>query len=187
MYESNLSRRRILAAAGGVAIGALAGCLGDDDAPEPIALDDGQSCDQCGMVIEEHPGPTGQIFFEDYPDDREGPAHFCSGTCTYRYRFDAEDAGETPIVTYLTDYSGVDYSLTGDEEQPFISAHLDADDYAEETGITFVAGSDAHGAMGPDLIPFEDDGDATTFADEHGGDVVTHGEINRELLDAMGN
>lgn len=183
MHESYRSRRHVLAVAGAGTVAALAGCLGDEDVPEPIALDAGQSCDQCGMVIEEHPGPTGQVFFED----RDGPAHFCSGTCTYRYRFDAEDNGETPIVTYLTDYSDIDYSLSGDEEQPFISAHLEANDYADETGLNFVAGAAVRGAMGVDLIPFGDAEDADTFADDHGGEVVTYDQINRELIDSMAN
>ncbi|MFC7114787.1 nitrous oxide reductase accessory protein NosL [Natronoarchaeum sp. GCM10025703] len=187
MNESHPTRRRMLALAGAGTVAVLAGCLGDDEAaPEPIALDAGQSCDQCGMVIEEHPGPTGQVFFEDHPEDRDGPAHFCSGVCTYRYRFDAEDRGETPIVTYLTDYSTVEYTVSGEGESQFISAHLQADEYADETDLNFVAGSDVRGAMGEDLIPFGEATDADSFADEYGGQVITHDEITRELIDSLG-
>lgn len=185
MNESHLTRRRTLALAGASAVAVLAGCLGDDEAaPEPIALDAGQSCDQCGMVIEEHPGPTGQVFFEG--EDSDAPAHFCSGVCTYRYRFNAEDSGETPLVTYLTDYSIAEYSVSGEGESQFISAHLQADEYADETDLNFVAASDVRGAMGKDLIPFGDATDANSFADEHGGEVIPHDDITRELIDSLG-
>ena len=181
---SGFDRRTVLTtAAGGLAVG-LAGCMGGDSADRPaaVALDEGQTCDQCGMVIQEHPGPTGQVFFEDHLADRDGPAWFCSGTCTYTYRSDrvAEDA--TPIVTYLTDYSNVDYSV---DDQPAITAHLAAEDYAVESALSVVAGSEVIGAMGPDLIPFSDGADADAFAEEYGGEVLPASDVDRELVDSI--
>jgi len=63
------------------------------------------------MIIADHPGPVGQIHFED--DEPEGgrPGQFCSSTCTYTYRFDAEDAGRTVRAAFLTDYSLVDQEV----------------------------------------------------------------------------
>ena len=184
--EGFRSRRTVLTAVGsGLAVG-VAGCLGngeaDSDLPAPVSLDEGQACDQCGMVIEEHPGPTGQVFFDDHPD-REGPAWFCSVTCTFSYRFDHE-ADHDPIVTYLTDYSDVDYSVD-DGDEPSISAHLAADGYREESALSVVAGSDVFGAMGPELIPFSDAADADAFADEYRGDVRAATDVDRELVDSI--
>jgi len=178
------TRRTILTAVGsGLAVG-LAGCLGDDELPPPVSLDEGQECDQCGMVIDQHPGPTGQVFFDDHPPDRDGPARFCSATCSYSYRFDREDEGLDPIVTYLTDYSRVEYSVA-DGDDPSISAHLAADDYREESALSVVVGSDVEGAMGPELIPFSDSEEAEAFADEYGGEVRTTGDVDRELVDSI--
>ena len=180
---SRTDRRTVLTAVGGGLAVGLAGCLGDGgEMPAAVSLDAGQACDQCGMVIEQHPGPTGQVFFDDHPPDRNGPAWFCSGTCTYSYRFDREDDGETPIVTYLTDYSTVDYSV---DDEPSISAHLVADDYHDQADLSVVVGSDVIGAMGPDLIPFGEQSDAEAFADEYGGDVRAASDVDRELVDSI--
>jgi len=181
--ETGIDRRTVLTAVGGGLAVGLAGCAGStDDLPAAVALNEGQSCDQCGMVIEEHPGPTGQVFFEDHLADRDGPAWFCSGTCTYTYRSDrvAEDA--TPIVTYLTDYSEVDYTV---DDQPAISAHLAAEDYEVEAELSVVANSEVIGAMGPDLIPFSDEADAESFAEEYGGEVLPATDVDRELVDSI--
>ena len=178
------TRRTVLTAVGsGLAVG-LAGCLGDDDFPEPVSLDDGQACDQCGMVNDQHPGPTGQVFFEDHPPDEERPAWFCSVICTYTYRFDRENEGEEPIVTYLTDYSDVDYSVDNGDD-PMMSAHLSADGYREESELSVVVGSDVYGAMGPELIPFSDPDDAAAFADEYGGEVRSASDVDQELSDSV--
>ena len=183
--ETVLSRRRLLsgaAAAATLSVGGLAGCLGSE-LPEPVALDGDESCDQCGMVISEHPGPAGQTYFEgDVPEDRDGPAWFCSSKCTYNYGFDADDRGETPQVTYLTDYSAVDYGVEGEGGSLVITAHLTADAFVDADGLVLVAGSDVEGAMGTALIPFSDTDDAEAFAADYGGDVVPHAEVTRELL-----
>ena len=183
--EPVVDRRTVLTGVGsGVAVG-LAGCLGGDDSlPAAVSLDDGQACDQCGMVIEEHPGPTGQIFFEDHPADRDGPAWFCSGSCTYTYRFDRAAEDVVPIGTYLTDYSALEYTVDGAPE-PSISAHLEADDYAPEADLSVVADSAVLGAMGPDLIPFSDGADADSFAEAYGGEVLPATDVDRELVDSL--
>lgn len=180
-----VDRRTVLTAVGGGSLLGLAGCLGgNQELPAAVSLDDGQACDQCGMVIEEHPGPTGQVFFEDHPPDRDGPAWFCSGSCTYTYRFDREAEDAVPIGTYLTDYSTLEYTVDDDAE-PSISAHLAADDYVPEAELSVVAGSDVIGAMGPDLIPFSDGADADSFAEEYGGEVLAATDVDRELVDSL--
>jgi len=157
LLSTSLSRRSMVAAGGGLAATVVAGCLGGSSAggevPAPVSLDAGQACDECGMIIQDYPGPTGQIYFESLPDDRDGPAWFCSGICAYSYRFDRVEAGATPIGTYLTDYSQVEYDLSDDSE-PFISAALDADSFAPEDELLIVAGSEVRGAMGSDVVAF---------------------------------
>lgn len=189
------TRRAFVVAVGTVGTVALAGCLGDDeDHPEPIALDGDKECDQCGMVIEDYPGPTGQSFYEDdVPEGRDemvdgehGPAWFCSLPCLYTYDFDQEDFGHEPIVQYATDYSSVDWEVEEDGVGPEISAHLEAEAYADVTDLSFVVNSDIVGAMGEDLVGFSDADDADSFADEYGGEVIGHGDVSRELIDGLG-
>lgn len=182
--HERVDRRTLLSAVGGGLAVGLAGCTGSSEStPAAVALDDGQSCDQCGMVIDAHPGPTGQVYFDDHLSERDGPAWFCSGTCTYTYRFDRVAEGATPLVTYLTDYSAVDYAVEGDG--PSITAHLAADDYAPEDDLVVAVGTGVRGAMGPDLIPFGDADDAESFVDDHGGEVIDTADIDRELVDSI--
>jgi copper chaperone NosL len=187
------TRRTILTTVAVGGIGTLAGCLGGDQGgPEPVSLDDGQSCDYCNMRIEMHPGPVGEAFYGDdappsLPDDREnGIAWFCSSTCTYNYLLENEEEGYEPQISYGTDYSSVDYELRDDGGTTVISAHLNADAFKELQELNFVANSDVQGAMGSSLIGFSDEDDATAFADEHGGEIITHGDVTRELLSGLG-
>ena len=171
-----ISRRRVLAGAAAVAGTTLAGCLEDDevaDEPvEPIALDDGQVCDVCGMVIEEHHGPAGQLFYADGgPDGRDGPARFDSVTELVVYHDEQAARDRELRAAFLTDYSSVDYDLVERDGTLYISSHVAADRFADATTLSFVVDSAVQGAMGPDYIPFSDAAEADSFADEHGGTV----------------
>jgi copper chaperone NosL len=187
-----VSRRRVLGGVTAGAVVALAGCLGDggggEDVPEPVALDEGQSCDQCSMQIDVHPGPVGEAYYlddppEDLPDGREdGLAHFCSSWCTYTYTFNKAESGPEPAGRYLTDYSTVDYTVTEEGGATVISAHLGADAFARAAELTYAVGSDVEGAMGGSLIGFSDPDDAEAFVEEYGGTVVDSGDITQETV-----
>lgn len=182
------TRRSVLATVAAGAIGAIAGCLGGDrDGPDPVAVPGNQECDSCGMRIEMHPGPVGQAFYTDdppaaLPDDREdGVSWFCSSTCTYGYLLENEERGHEPTVAYGTDYSTVEYELDEEGGVTVISAHLEPEAFTDLRELTFVANSGVEGAMGGSLIGFGADG-AETFADDHGGELLAHGDVTRELL-----
>lgn len=187
------TRRTVLTAVAAGGAGSLAGCLGGDGGgSDPVSLDDGQACDYCNMRIEMHPGPVGQSFYTDdppasLPEDREdGIAWFCSSTCTYNYVLENEQRGHEPTVSYGTDYSSVDYELRDSGGATVMSAHLGAESFADLRDLTFVANSDVEGAMGKSLIGFTDRGDAESFAGEHGGELLGHGDVTREVLSALG-
>ena len=191
--ESRLHRRSLLATAALGSIGFVAGCLGDDeDVPEPVALDDGQACDNCDMQIDMHPGPVGQAFYpddypEELPEDREdGIAWFCSTRCTYAFTFDQEDRGYDPAVMYATDYSAVDFELSADAGATVISSHLTADAFEDLEALTLVVDSDVEGAMGASLIGFADESGAAEFEATHGGDQFEHDEITPDVIAALG-
>lgn len=177
-----LSRRHLMATTGAAML--VAGCLGDED-PEPISLDGERACDRCGMIIEDHPGPVGQIHFED--DEPEGgrPAQFCSSVCTYTYRFNAEEEGRTPRTTFLTDYSRVEEEVFESGSDLVISSHVEADAFAPTTELTLVVGSEVSGAMGPALVPFSDGDDLTAFIDEYGGADIGAESIDRATVENL--
>lgn len=184
-----ISRRKMLsiAATGGVV--ALAGCLGDEDVPDPVSLDQGQSCDQCNMQIEMHPGPVGQAYYlddppVDLPEREDGLAHFCSSWCTYIYTLERESEAE-PAGIYTTDYSAVEFSLSEDGGVTVISAHLEADAFEDAAELTYVVDSDVEGAMGASLIGFSDSSDAEAFAEEHDGMLIDHDDVTLEVVASL--
>ncbi|MFW5935106.1 MAG: nitrous oxide reductase accessory protein NosL, partial [Halolamina sp.] len=103
------TRRGAMAATVGITAG-LAGCLGGDggDAPAAVTLPDDATCDVCGMVISQHPGPTSEIFYADQrPGDHDNPARFDSTWEAFQYDFEHDDWSREAF--YVTDYATVDY------------------------------------------------------------------------------
>ncbi|ELY93539.1 lipoprotein NosL [Natrialba chahannaoensis JCM 10990] len=193
--ERGTTRRTILAGVTTAAIGLAAGCLSDDE-PEPVAdpvsIDSEQSCDNCKMAIGNQPGPVGQLHYEDpttvFDDDDDRPAQFCSTLCTYTFAFENEETA-APEVTYLTDYSAVDYEVnesTGDDGEGdgnyVLSSHFDADSFTPATALELVVDSDVEGAMGGSIVAFGDGDDATVFSDEYGGEHYEHEDVTQELV-----
>jgi len=177
------SRRQFVLGAAAVAATGLAGCMGSSDRPGPITLTGDMSCDQCGMVIDQHPGPSGQTYYRDNsPEGHDPPARFCSTVCTYRHRFATSNRGWRPRVTYLTDYAIVDYSVEREGGVPVLSAHLAAEDFAATEELDVVIGSEVEGAMGPAIVPFSDTGAAEEFVSTYGGEIIAAEDISRELV-----
>jgi len=184
-------RRRVLAGTG-VALGiGLAGCLGGDgdggEVPSPVTMGQQDECDVCGMVIPNHPGPTTEIFYADQqPSGHDNPARFDSTWEAFQYDFERQNRGWERQVMYVTDYSAVDYDLTEDGGDLLISTHPEAEAFADASDVTFVAGSTVIGAMGRDLIAFGEEGDASTFRDEHGGETYSLAEVTPEVVAGLG-
>lgn len=137
------------------------------------------------MVIEEHPGPNGQIFYRDHaPETHDNPAWFESlRGCLFPYYFEKERLDWAVDAIYVTDYSSIDYEISESGGDRFISSDTEPGTFADATELTFVVGSSVNGSMGPEFIPFSDDGDAETFVEEHGGELVTFDDIDPELLE----
>ena len=189
LERTTVSRRELTTGlAGGVTV-ALAGCLdgdaGDTGDVSPHDLDGERACDQCGMIVEDHPGPVGQIRFAD--DEPEGgrPGQICSSTCTYTYRFDAEDDGRDPIATFLTDYSLVEQDVFEAGSDTMFSSHVEREAFSPTTELTVVARSGVAGAMGPELIPFSDADDVEAFVETYGGEPRDAEDVDRGTLEAL--
>lgn len=185
--EAGPTRRRLLALAGVSAGTILAGCLGDSgpaEPPDPIALEGGLQCDVCGMVIGEHFGPNGQLFYEDFePGGHENPARFDAlEACLFPYLFQQDQQGRSLVAAYATDYSAVAYTIETIDEQPYISSHTAADSFAPAESLHYVVDSSLQGAMGPDFFSFSDSADAEDVASEFDGRVIGFEEVTPDLL-----
>nr|WP_049892993.1 nitrous oxide reductase accessory protein NosL [Natronococcus jeotgali] len=191
--EQTIDRRTVLAGAATVGVAAVAGCMNGGDGseasvPDPITVDSDRACDNCTMIIGDYPGPTGQSFYEDpesvLGDGENRAAQFCSSRCTYAFTFENESKAE-PEVSYLTDYSSVDYELDENGDQPEMEKFLDAETFAVAKDLTLVVDSDVRGAMDKSMIGFSDTDGAESFQAEWGGDVYEHDEVNRELIQSL--
>ena len=170
-------RRTLLAGVAAGAVGGLGGCLGEDDESpathDPIALDGGKACDVCGMVIADHHGPNGQVFFDgDYPAGRDGPGWYDSVTELLTDLETAASRGHEPVATYVSDYGAVAYDVREQGDDRVISTHVAADTFVDAEDAVYVVESGVLGAMGPDLIPFGDHASADAFVDAEGGRTV---------------
>ncbi|WP_416841559.1 nitrous oxide reductase accessory protein NosL [Haloferax sp. DFSO52] len=182
----SITRRGALKAIAGSTLVAVAGCLGGDPdpTPDPVDLSGGKEDDQGGMVIGNHAGPNGQIFYRDNsPRGHDNPAWFHTLSMgLFPYYFEHERMGWEATAIYVTDYSLVDFTVTDDDGQSFISTHTGTDTFGDATEMDFVVDSSVHGGMGPDLLPFSDVADANSFVDEYGGSTVEFADVTSEWL-----
>ncbi|AFK21421.2 nitrous oxide reductase accessory protein NosL (plasmid) [Haloferax mediterranei ATCC 33500] len=164
----------------------LAGCLGtsSETKPDPVDLSGQKEDDQGGMVIGLHAGPNGQIFYRDSsPEGHDNPAWFHTLSMgMFPYYFEHQQQGWEATAIYVTDYSVVEYELTEEEGDTFISTHTGADTFGNAREMTYVVGSEVLGGMGKDLIPFSSSADADAFIDEHGGSTVTFDDVTSSWL-----
>jgi nitrous oxide reductase accessory protein NosL len=187
------SRRRVLVAGATGAAVSLAGCLGGGDggdggtAPDAVPVEEGWTCDVCGMVLSAQPGPNAEVFYaDDRPNDHDNPARFCSTWEAFQFAFDRADDGWRREAFYVTDYSTVDYDVYTEGGDQLITSHAGADAFTDATGVTFAVESDVKGAMGKDLIGFSAAADADAFVDEYGGEVVPFAEVTRDTIAGLG-
>lgn len=187
----SISRRRLLGGIGAVGTAAVAGCFGRDEADpaadvDPERLDDGVTCDVCGMIIENGYGPNGQVHFDgEYPSDRDRPAYYDSVRELYLDVFTQERRGTDPIVGFVTDYATVDYGVESRSNELYITGSIDPDTFVVTDRAVYVIGSGLKGTMGPELLPFSDRDRASTLVDEHGGNIVAAADVTEELVGSM--
>jgi len=186
-------RRRFISGAATAGVLTIAGCMqGNGQPPQPVALS-GQKTDfQGGMVIGDHGGPNGQIFYANTePQPRQGAG--VSDTAPdslawfhtlvyglFPYHFGMRDNGAEATAIYVTDYSSVAWELS--PESMTMPAPTAPDTFADATALTYVAGSDARGGMGATLIPFSDGDDAAAFSRNYNGRTIGYDEIDRTLI-----
>ena len=187
------SRRAFLRSTVGVAAaGSVAGCLGDagtggegaGDPPDPVDLGGGKTDDNGGMVIGEHHGPNGQVFYANHsPDGHDNPAWFHTLVHgLFPYHFARQREGWTAEAVYVTDYATVDYDTITRDGETYVSSHTAADTFGDAESMTYVRDSGVRGGMGRALLPFGADADADAFVDEHGGETMAYDDVTADFL-----
>lgn len=146
----------------------LSGCGGSEESARPlppVAIEQGDECHVCGMIISNFPGPKG----EAYQRGSERPLKFCSTRDLFSYLLQPENR-ERVTQIYVHDLAQTGW------EHPANDAFVDA------RAAWYVADQPMKGAMGPTLASFGKREDAQAFAERHGGRLLRFDEITLEIL-----
>jgi copper chaperone NosL len=153
---------------------ALSGCGRKQEAalPTPQEITATSTAEFCGMALQEHPGPKGQIFVRNRP----APYWFASVRDTVAFTMMPEMPHDI-VVVYVNDMG-----RARDWDQPEAGAWVDA------RKAVFVIGSARRSGMNSDeAVPFGDAGAAARFAAREGGRVVSISEMPPDYIFGGGN
>jgi copper chaperone NosL len=120
----------------------------------------------CNMIVQDHPGPKGQIFLSDESD----PIWFSSVRDTIAFTRLPEEAKNIAVI-YVNDMSRASWQAP------------EAETWIEIEKAWYVIGSDRRGGMGaPETVPFSERAAAEAFAVRHGGKVVAFADIPADAV-----
>lgn len=147
------------------------GCSKEEAAsvPPPHAIAGDSTGHYCGMLLDEHAGPKGQILLAS----GGAPFWFSSVRDTFTFLRLPEEPKDIAAI-YVSDMA----------KAPSWE-HPGEDNWILAGDAVFVVGSDREGGMGgAEAVPFSARAAAEAFAAEHGGRVVTFEEAKSALAAA---
>ena len=154
-------------------LGFLTGC-GEDEKPDvvrqAIAIESGEECHLCGMIITNYPGPKGQL----YSKGIKGNMRFCSTRDMFAFIVDPENQHNIQEA-WVHDMAVSHWD------------HPDEETYIDAKKAFYVIGHNRKGAMGPTLASFSKRANAELFAQSEGGEVLTFDQITLDVLVGMNN
>ncbi len=154
----------------------LLGACWDDPpnaaAPAPQEITDASIGQFCGMALNEHPGPKGQIFVN--PDPK--PFWFASVHDTFAFLM-LPDTPKGVVAVYVNDMAKAK-NWERPEPGTWIDAHK----------AIYVIGSRKRGGMGEaEAVPFSDQKAAQAFVARYGGRIVGFDEMPHDYILASGD
>ncbi len=135
---------------------------------QAVAMESGDECHLCGMLITRFDGPKGEIFRKETGTQ---VFKFCSTRDMFSYYLDPENKRNVAQML-VHDMSKMPWGSDSIDDKYFIDAKT----------AWYVAGSEKTGAMGKTLASFSQQKDAIAFAKEFGGQVLGFKEINFDIL-----
>lgn len=136
----------------------------------PVAIEQGDECHVCGMIISRFPGPKGEVFVRNAQE----PLKFCSTRDMFSYLLQPEiQAASTQA--YVHDMAATEW------EHPADSAFVDAKE------AWYVVGHPMKGAMGATPASFKTKEGAEHFIEQHGGKLLRYEAITLEVLNNLGD
>ncbi len=135
---------------------------------QAVAMESSDECHLCGMLITHFDGPKGEAFRKEQGDK---VFKFCSTRDMFSYYLEPENKRNVAQML-VHDMSKMPWGSDSIDDKYFIDAKT----------AWYVAGSEKTGAMGQTLASFSQQSDATAFAKEFGGQVLSFKEINFDTL-----
>ncbi len=134
---------------------------------DPIAIHSGDECHVCGMIIQEWPGPKGEVI-----NAKTGQVlKFCSTADMFSWVLQPENKNLKAAI-YVHDMTQNHWDKPNDE-------HL-----IDARNAWYVMGSDQMG-MGPTFATFGSEHAAHEFTQKHGGEVLAWSEITIDTMRAI--
>lgn len=130
-----------------------------------VAIETGEECHLCGMIISNFNGPKGEL----YKKQQNNVHKFCSTRDMFSFYLDPENQRNVSVM-YVHDMSKMPW------EAPDDGYFIDA------KAAWYVTGSKKIGAMGKTLASFSEQKDALSFAQEYGGEVLNFAQIKLSVL-----
>lgn len=166
-----MKRLRLLLAASTLLLAAGCGSgAAPEAAPPPQAVTAESVGHYCGMALNEHNGPKGQIFLKG----QAAPVWFSSIKQVFAYTLLPEEPKGVSAI-YVNDMS-----TAGASGAPDPSAWIDA-----RQAYYVIEGRYIGGMGAEDAIPFSRRDPAQAFADTHGGRVVTFADVPESYVFAQ--
>lgn len=148
----------------------LAAC---SDGPEravaqnPVPIEPGDECHLCGMIIDEQPGPKGELYVRGDTAARK----FCSVAEMFTFLLQPEHR-ERIGAAYVHDVAAGSWAAPNDDA--FVPARE----------AWYVLGHHQASSMGHALASFRQRTDAEAFVEAHGGRLLSFEQIDLTMLTA---
>ncbi len=148
----------------------LIGCSDSESVAEhkPQSIEAGDTCHLCGMIIENHPGPKGQLYVKGDNNVRR----FCSTRDLFAWMLQPENKPNIAEI-YVHDMYAEPWQAPNDKA--FIDARK----------AWYVAGSNQKGAMGPTLASFAEKSAAESFIRNFGGYLLRFEEVTLQVVNTL--
>jgi copper chaperone NosL len=149
----------------------IAGCSEpvNDAVKQPaVALQRGDECHLCGMIILNFPGPKSELYQQGSGTVRK----FCSTRDMFSYALDPEHTSTLQSI-WVHDMGKSAWDSPDDQY------------FTDARHAWYVINSEKSGAMGPALASFTKEQDAIDFAKQFQGDVLRYEELTLQVISSM--
>jgi copper chaperone NosL len=141
----------------------IAGCTAQPGTVQPQEITKATVCSLDGMLLMDHPGPKGQVHYDQGPPD-----FFCDTKEMFAIYLRPEQRKRV-VGVFTQDMGKADWSRP---EGHWIDAKA----------AFYVFGSTLHGSMGPTVASFAREEDAQAFAKKNGGRVLRFENVTLDLV-----